>query len=166
MPPARPRGPVKKLTQWESAVEKQIREAQERGAFDNLPGKGKPLPREAWEGDWALAHHILRQAGETLAWISLGREIEAAEEHLQTLRRAAATLRRSGPGWREARDRARERYLQEAARLDKLLEEYAFAIPSRQLERGRLPPHVAAAQFDAACPTLETPSPSPSRPRG
>ena len=29
-------------------------------------------------------------------------------------------------------------------------EEYAFAIPSRQLERGRLPPHIAAAQFDAA----------------
>src|SRR6478752_4444719 len=28
---------------WESAVEKQIREAQERGEFDNLPGAGKPL---------------------------------------------------------------------------------------------------------------------------
>jgi hypothetical protein len=29
---------------YESAVEKAIREAQERGAFDNLPGHGKPLP--------------------------------------------------------------------------------------------------------------------------
>ncbi len=29
---------------YESAVEKTIREAQERGAFDNLPGQGKPLP--------------------------------------------------------------------------------------------------------------------------
>ena len=29
---------------YESAVEKAIREAQERGAFDNLPGQGKPLP--------------------------------------------------------------------------------------------------------------------------
>jgi len=28
---------------WESPVEKQIREAQERGDFDNLPGAGKPL---------------------------------------------------------------------------------------------------------------------------
>ena len=27
----------------ESWVEKQIREAQERGEFDNLPGAGKPL---------------------------------------------------------------------------------------------------------------------------
>ncbi|WP_199433490.1 J-domain-containing protein [Qaidamihabitans albus] len=29
---------------FESWVEKQIREAAERGAFDNLPGAGKPLP--------------------------------------------------------------------------------------------------------------------------
>lgn len=29
---------------WESFVDRQIREAQERGEFDNLPGKGKPLP--------------------------------------------------------------------------------------------------------------------------
>jgi hypothetical protein len=29
---------------FESAVDRQIRLAQERGAFDDLPGKGKPLP--------------------------------------------------------------------------------------------------------------------------
>lgn len=29
---------------FESVVEKAIREAQDRGEFDNLPGKGKPLP--------------------------------------------------------------------------------------------------------------------------
>lgn len=28
---------------WESPVDRQIREAQERGDFDNLPGAGKPL---------------------------------------------------------------------------------------------------------------------------
>ncbi len=28
---------------WESPVEKAIREAQERGEFDGLPGAGKPL---------------------------------------------------------------------------------------------------------------------------
>lgn len=28
---------------WESFVERQIREAQEAGAFDNLPGFGKPI---------------------------------------------------------------------------------------------------------------------------
>lgn len=29
---------------WESFVDRQIREAQERGDFDDLPGAGKPLP--------------------------------------------------------------------------------------------------------------------------
>ena len=29
---------------WESFVDRQIREAQERGEFDDLPGHGKPLP--------------------------------------------------------------------------------------------------------------------------
>ena len=42
---------VRKLSQWESAIEQQIREAQERGAFDRLPGQGKPLPREDWDGE-------------------------------------------------------------------------------------------------------------------
>ncbi|MEV4218944.1 DUF1992 domain-containing protein [Nonomuraea sp. NPDC049725] len=30
--------------QFESWVDRQIREAQERGEFDDLPGAGKPLP--------------------------------------------------------------------------------------------------------------------------
>lgn len=31
-------------TSWESWVDRQVREAAERGAFDDLPGAGKPLP--------------------------------------------------------------------------------------------------------------------------
>ena len=31
------------MENWESPVERAIREAQERGEFDNLPGSGKPL---------------------------------------------------------------------------------------------------------------------------
>lgn len=38
---------------FETWVEKQVREAQERGAFDALPGTGKPLPPGAYEeGAW------------------------------------------------------------------------------------------------------------------
>jgi DnaJ-like protein len=37
----------------ETWVEKQIREAQERGDFDNLPGSGKPLPKRGGDTmDW------------------------------------------------------------------------------------------------------------------
>ncbi len=137
MPPRTPR-------QWESAVDKQIREAEERGEFDNLPGKGKPLNLQSWDDEWGLAYHVLKQAGETLPWIALGREIEAAQARLQDLLRRAPLI----PA--DERERARERYLREAAALDKLLEEYAFMVPVRHLERGRLPRHIAAAQFDDA----------------
>lgn len=41
---------------FESWVDRQIREAQERGAFDDLPGAGKPLPghQEPYDENWWL----------------------------------------------------------------------------------------------------------------
>jgi hypothetical protein len=42
---------------WESWVEQQIRQGQARGAFDNLPGSGKPLPRRSPDEtvyDWVI----------------------------------------------------------------------------------------------------------------
>ena len=136
---------ARKLPEWESAIDKQIREAQQRGDFDNLPGAGKPLTDEPWEGEWAMAYHVLKQAGETLPWILLGREIEATQERVRRRLEQARTL---AP---EQRSLARQRFLQEAEALDKLLEEYAFMVPIRSLERGRFPRHVAEQQFDAAC---------------
>lgn len=45
---------------WESPVERAIREARERGEFDNLPGQGRPLPPiDPHDADWfirSLAH--------------------------------------------------------------------------------------------------------------
>src|ERR1051325_4406897 len=106
--------------QWESAVEKQIREAEERGEFDNLPGKGKPLPLGHWDAEWGMAFHVLTNAGETLRWIALGRDIEAARASLNEFLQRARHIPPS------ERPRARELYLRKAAELDELLEEYAF----------------------------------------
>src|SRR5215207_2126050 len=86
--------PQKTLRQWESAVDRQIREAQERGDFARLAGQGRPLPEESGEGDWALAYHVLRQAGVTLPWISLGKVIESAQAKLRHRLDGAAQLRR------------------------------------------------------------------------
>jgi hypothetical protein len=56
----------------ESLVERQIREAAERGAFDDLPGAGRPLEgldepfsAERWARDW-----IRREGGDTSALLS------------------------------------------------------------------------------------------------
>ena len=38
---------------FETWVERQVREAQERGAFDSLPGAGRPIPAQTYdEGSW------------------------------------------------------------------------------------------------------------------
>jgi DnaJ homologue, subfamily C, member 28, conserved domain len=41
-------------TSWETWIEAQIRVAREQGAFDNLPGAGKPLPYlgQEYDPDW------------------------------------------------------------------------------------------------------------------
>jgi hypothetical protein len=39
------------VTSWETWIDAQIRVATEAGAFDNLPGAGKPLPNLGQEHD-------------------------------------------------------------------------------------------------------------------
>src|SRR5438128_11509557 len=41
-------------TGWETWIDEQIRVAREQGAFDNLPGAGKPLPNLDQEYDLAV----------------------------------------------------------------------------------------------------------------
>ena len=50
-------------TSWESWVEAQIRVAMEMGAFDNLPGAGKPLPNLDQEYDplWWVKQLVQRE---------------------------------------------------------------------------------------------------------
>lgn len=83
---------------WESWIDQQIREAQERGEFDDLPGKGKPvdLTPNPYAQDRELAYKILRDAGYAPDWIELGKAIRSR------LERERATLARRW-AWREAR---------------------------------------------------------------
>ncbi len=47
---------------YESAVDKAIREAQERGEFDNLPGAGKPLDlSDSGDPDWWVKRYAARE---------------------------------------------------------------------------------------------------------
>ncbi|QLQ07832.1 MAG: DUF1992 domain-containing protein [Anaerolineae bacterium] len=65
------------MRDWESAIEKAIREAQERGEFDNLANVGKPLDLEPnpYAPDLDLVHHLLKQQGYAPAWIEEDKEI-------------------------------------------------------------------------------------------
>ncbi|SBT45524.1 DnaJ family domain-containing protein [Micromonospora narathiwatensis] len=51
------------VTGWEAAVEAQIRSAQERGEFDNLPGAGKPIPGRdlPYDESWWIKSFLERE---------------------------------------------------------------------------------------------------------
>ena len=73
----------------EKAVEAIIREAQERGDFDNLKGSGKPLDLNAYfetPEDMRMAYSLLQNAGMVSAEIELLQEIAALKERLAETR--------------------------------------------------------------------------------
>jgi hypothetical protein len=71
---------------YESRIDRQIREAQERGDFDDLPGIGKPLPGqgEHYDEDWWLKSLVARENLGGLAPTSL-KISKAAEDLMETL---------------------------------------------------------------------------------
>src|SRR2546422_2695341 len=58
-------------------IDEQIREAQERGEFDNLQGSGKPLhlTSNPLAGDKAMGYSLLKSNGFAPAEVELAREI-------------------------------------------------------------------------------------------
>jgi len=86
------------MTSWyESLIDRQIREAQERGEFDNLPGAGKPLPGhgEEYEEDWWIKELIRREniTGMLPASLTLRREVEDLMRTVATRKTEAAVRR-------------------------------------------------------------------------
>lgn len=74
---------------WESWVDRQIREAQERGEFDDLPGHGKPLPDVDQPRDelWWVRKKLQREkVSYSPPALALRREVDEALERI-----AAAT---------------------------------------------------------------------------
>lgn len=66
-------------TSWESWIDAQIRVAQEQGAFDNLPGAGKPIPNleDAHDPLWWVKQMMQREQLSVLPpSLELARKVE------------------------------------------------------------------------------------------
>jgi hypothetical protein len=78
-------------SRYESLIDKQIRLAQERGDFDDLPGMGKPLPGRGTHDDdlWWLKGYLHREGLSTEALLPtslrLARQIERIDETVRAL---------------------------------------------------------------------------------
>jgi DnaJ family protein C protein 28 len=141
---------------WENWIDQQIREAQERGEFDDLPGKGQPLnlTPNPYAQEQELAFKILKDAGYAPEWIELDKAIRKKVE------RARATLARrwlwhnerlsklSGrsDGWAEAeRGRVRDgwhravlSFTEEVEKINKEIAVLNLKVPSPRLQRLRV----------------------------
>lgn len=74
------------LSHYQRIVEEKIIEAQRAGAFDNLPGKGKPLELEDLScvpEDLRVAYHILKNAHVLPPEVELLKEIHTLEDLLK-----------------------------------------------------------------------------------
>ncbi len=99
----------------EALIDRQIREAREAGAFDDLPYRGERIPLEddSAAGDWALAHHILKNANMVPPWIATDKEVRDLLARRDAILARAPRSAASAIG--RERDRAELRRVVEAA---------------------------------------------------
>jgi hypothetical protein len=142
-------GPI----EHELGIDRVIREAIERGDFDDLPGQGKPLDLSTYDlsNEWRLAYDVVKQAGETLPWIALGNEIEQFRNWLQHQLQLAGGEYARCLG-EDARRRRRAAYLEHARRLAGLIDSYNNQVPLVTMQQVRMPQHVAEQRFDTVWP--------------
>ena len=80
---------------FDKLVESLIREAQERGEFDNLPGKGKPIDLTSYfetPEEVRLVQSVLKNAGMTPPEVQLLKEIAQLKELLKSTRDDRKTI--------------------------------------------------------------------------
>jgi len=131
---------------WESVTERIIREAQERGEFEDLPAHGRPfrLEQNPYAGEMALAYHLLRNAGVTPPWIEADKEARRLRDAYEAL--LARAVRAPLP----IRATLRRQVEQAAADHDATVRRLNIEAPSVRHHRPLIGRHAALAALDAA----------------
>ncbi len=145
------------LREWESIVEKQIREAMERGDFANLSGNGKPLDLNVnpfVPEEMRQAFRILENAGVAPDWIEQDKEIRAERLALEKIlrdqarwQRERAALARSFAPDRiiaeyeqltRSRDQIISRFRERAVALNKSIDTFNLKAPNSRVHHTRI----------------------------
>ncbi|MDN5789750.1 MAG: DUF1992 domain-containing protein [Micrococcales bacterium] len=140
---------------YESSVDRQIREAQERGDFDNLPGAGKPLDLGNPEDpDWWIKRLVAREdldlGGALPGALGLRREASTFPESLADVY-SEANVREilKDFNMRVLADRLRPAVgnlpplIAKTVDIDEMVEQWQALRAARDIERGADPPATA-----------------------
>jgi DnaJ family protein C protein 28 len=130
------------------SLDEQIRQAMQDGAFDDLPGKGKPLdlrenPFE--DPEWRMAFRMLRSGGFSLPWMETRKAIEVEYgEALTALKRSwtwrLSALERNQPDKevQEEWERALKIFAEKVSDLNKRIFQYNLEVPLDQFKRWKI----------------------------
>lgn len=162
--------PPRSLEDWESAIDKQIREAMERGEFDNLPGAGQPLDLDEnpfAPEDWRLAFKILKDNNVAPEWIETGKQIrdemsalaQLLDNQTQWQRERLGKIQSLTPDkaiaerehLAQARNKTTRVYRQRAEALNKLIDTFNLKVPNAQLQVPRVRIDEELQRFVEAC---------------
>ncbi|MFN8519809.1 MAG: DUF1992 domain-containing protein [Chloroflexota bacterium] len=144
-------------------TERLIREAQETGGFDDLPGQGRrlDLDDDPREGEMGLAFHILRTNQAVPPWIAADLEARRCVNDIERLLSDAAQAGRHGRATPGLRAGERSRLLGLVRDHDRAVDALGASAPSVTLHRPRLARATLEARLGNAldgCPD-EAPAP-------
>ena len=129
---------------FEKVIESAIQDAIAQGAFDNLPGAGKPLPMtdpELMAGENWLGYKVLQNGGMVPEWLGLGQEIERDLQRLRQLEaqhQSLIDLSLATGDWernRMALSHALQRYEEYARTIRRKQDNYNWTAPGIRTER-------------------------------
>jgi DnaJ family protein C protein 28 len=146
------------------SVEEKIKEAQERGDFEDLPGKGKPLDLSEnpfLDPAMQLTYKLMKDAGFSPAWIELDKEIRSdlqkAQKLLDTCKLKRQRLSSDQKGlstFKGYRKRAIEEYGEFLKALNLKIERFNMLVPMKDKQRRKIDLLEAMKQFDSECPEI------------
>ena len=131
---------------WERLVERQIREAMDAGAFEDLPYQGERLPigDDSAAGEWAMAYRMLHSAGAAPPWIESDKEARKQLAALEALIERAPRISRLS----QRRARSDLRTIVEAA--NRAIERVNAEAPTDRQHRRPLDPAAEAERLERA----------------
>lgn len=156
--------------EWENVVEKQIREAMERGDFANLAGNGKPLDLNVnpfVPEEMRQAFRILENAGVAPDWIERDKEIRAEKLALEKILQDQARWQRERTAHTHSfapdriiaeyeqiarsRDQAVSRFRERAAALNKIIDTFNLKAPNSRVHHSRIQIESEIKRFLETC---------------
>ena len=132
------RKPLGGEEQRQALVEQRIQEAMDNGAFDNLPGAGKPLqlnenpyqqPGQAWTFDWLKRNNFAPE------WVERNKAIERELETARTRMETAWQHYKNNPTYPSSWQAAVTRFEDTLRKINKKIDDYNLVAPTVSAQR-------------------------------